>query len=663
MNHSIRVKLVLFIAGPILVVFVVALLLTMAKLRADARAETEDEMTRLARNYAARFDGAFREAAVIARTTARFLETHPGLPEDEIFQQLRFNVLQNDVVYGAAMAFEPGTFPTDKPLFCPYVFRAEGGLQQMNIGIDVLDWYTDTQWQWWHLPRDSGRGAWSAPYFDEGAGNVLMVTFSEPFKRDGEFRGVTTVDIMLPTLHERLGHEILSDLEFIILAPTGQFVYSPIEDEIMTKTVFDLAREVGREDVAEAGRRIISGESGVTMIQGFDRAAPERQWVFYSPIASTGWGFAALVSEREAMAGHRNRMWIAAGGMAGTVLVIILLVLVVAGKITRPIDLLHQRVLEIADGNLDVRVDHMHSQDEIGELARGFNTMTEHLRQVVGRVKHASIQMHSTSTQLLATSREQEATASSFGTSANRIAAAVTQISATGSELATTMGQVNDAAVHTAQLAGQGHDDLQQLEATMRGLDAATSSIAEKLAMIRDKTSNIATIVRTITKVADQTNLLSVNATIEAEKAGQYGVGFLVVAREIRRLADLTASATLDIERIVGEVDSSVSAGVVEMDRFTGQARDSVKEAVLVSEQMGTIIAQVAASTSSFERINEGMRNQSSGAEEISSAMGQLSADATRTTEAAREYASAAHDLQSAITALKSSIAAFQMKQ
>ena len=89
------------------------------------------------------------------------------------------------------------------------------------------------------------------------------------------------------------------------------------------------------------------------------------------------------------------------------------------------------------------------------------------------------------------------------------------------------------------------------------------------------RTASINLAVTTIAKVADQTNLLSINAAIEAEKAGEYGKGFLVVAREIRRLADQTAVASLDIERMVKEMHSSVSAGVMEMDKFAEQVRSS----------------------------------------------------------------------------------------
>ena len=107
------------------------------------------------------------------------------------------------------------------------------------------------------------------------------------------------------------------------------------------------------------------------------------------------------------------------------------------------------------------------------------------------------------------------------------------------------------------------------------------------------KASGINSVVTTITKVADQTNLLSINAAIEAEKAGEAGRGFLVVAREIRRLADQTAVATLDIEQMVRQMQAAVSAGVMEMDKFREDVRGGIMQTSEISGQMGQILDQV----------------------------------------------------------------------
>ena len=97
----------------------------------------------------------------------------------------------------------------------------------------------------------------------------------------------------------------------------------------------------------------------------------------------------------------------------------------------------------------------------------------------------------------------------------------------------------------------------------------------------------------TITKVADQTSLLSLNAAIEAEKAGEYGAGFAVVAREIRRLANQTAVATLEIEQIVKDMQSAVSIGVMEMDKFNKSVGDSADRVSKIGDQVAKVIQQV----------------------------------------------------------------------
>jgi methyl-accepting chemotaxis protein WspA len=165
-------------------------------------------------------------------------------------------------------------------------------------------------------------------------------------------------------------------------------------------------------------------------------------------------------------------------------------------------------------------------------------------------------------------------------------------------------------------------------------MEGATRSIADRLAVINERAANITSVVTTISKVAEQTNLLSLNAAIEAEKAGQYGRGFAVVAREIRRLADQTAEATLDIEHIVKEMTSAISAGVVGMDQFAHEVRQGAEAIRTVGAQLAQIISQVQHLRPRFDAVHEGMQLQAQGAQQINEAMLQLRDAAQRTVEA-----------------------------
>jgi methyl-accepting chemotaxis protein WspA len=321
------------------------------------------------------------------------------------------------------------------------------------------------------------------------------------------------------------------------------------------------------------------------------------------------------------------------------------------------------RVAEsVAAGDLTSHIQPGRKVDEVTSLLSALKRMTNSLNELVGQVQQSGIRLHSTATELAATSREQTSVANAFGASVNQIAAAVRQIAATGSELVQTMDGVSRVAASTSELAVSGQSRLQEMESTMRSVDESTAAIADKLGAINERTSNITGVVTTITKVADQTNLLSVNAALEAEKAGDYGVGFLVVAREIRRLADQTAAATLDIGQMVQQTQAAVSAGVMEMDRFSDRVRRSMQSVVEIGREMSEIIQHVGANTASFERVNEGMRQQSDGADQISEAMTQLNANATQIMAAIEEYAQAAEDLRDSASTLKSSIASFQLK-
>ena len=163
-------------------------------------------------------------------------------------------------------------------------------------------------------------------------------------------------------------------------------------------------------------------------------------------------------------------------------------------------------------------------------------------------------------------------------------------------------------------------------------------------------------------KSPTQTNLLSINAAIEAEKAGEYGLGFLVIAREIRRLADQTAVASLEIEQVVKEMQLSVSSGVMEMDAFTKSVETGAQEIGGVSRQLAEIIASVKGISERFEQVAEGMQAQSQGAEQIRIAMAHLAESVSESESALDSFQNATKpDVQQAANDLHGEITHFKL--
>jgi methyl-accepting chemotaxis protein WspA len=329
-------------------------------------------------------------------------------------------------------------------------------------------------------------------------------------------------------------------------------------------------------------------------------------------------------------------------------------------SINRPLAKIVSTLEIMKQGDFSQRVS-LPRQDEFGVLANGLNLMAEALTGLIGQVQKSGIQVNSSATEIAASSKQQMSTSNEIAATTNQISATAKQISTTSNELVKTMKEVSDATENTAMLASSGQTGLTRMEATMRQIIEASGSINTRLSVLSDKASNINSVVTTITKVADQTNLLSLNAAIEAEKAGEYGRGFSVVATEIRRLADQTAVATYDIEQIVKEMQTAVSAGVMGMDKFSEEVRKGALVIEQVSSELIQIVNQVQKLTPHFEMVSEGMESQAMGAQQISEALVQLGETTQQTVDSLRQSNMAIEKLNDVTRGLQAGISVFKL--
>ncbi|CAM3252700.1 methyl-accepting chemotaxis protein [Cupriavidus taiwanensis] len=346
-------------------------------------------------------------------------------------------------------------------------------------------------------------------------------------------------------------------------------------------------------------------------------------------------------------------------------LIVAVVVAVVCGylllrAITVPMQSIVGLLAGIRGGDLRLRMA-LRRKDEFLEVEEGFNQMTGELTSLVGQAQRTAIQVTTSVNEIAATARQQQATATETAATTTQIGATSREISATARDLVRTIHEVSSAAEQAAGLAGTGQVGLSRMEGTMQHVMEAAGSVNAKLATLNEKAGNINQVVTTIAKVADQTNLLSLNAAIEAEKAGEYGRGFAVVATEIRRLADQTAVATYDIEQMVREIQSAVSAGVMGMDKFSEEVRRGMSEVTQVGDQLSQIIAQVQSLAPRVLMVNEGMQAQAGGAEQINQALMQLSEAAQQTVESLRQSSQAIDELTLVANDLRSGVSRFKV--
>jgi methyl-accepting chemotaxis protein WspA len=330
--------------------------------------------------------------------------------------------------------------------------------------------------------------------------------------------------------------------------------------------------------------------------------------------------------------------------------------------INNPLARLTKAIEFITNGDLTKRLQYDRN-DEFGVLIEGFNKMADYMCDLVADIQESGIKVTSSITELAATNKQQEATASEHAATTSEIAASTTEIAATGSNLMSTTKKVNSLAKNAAFAASEGHTGLKSIDDKMLTMKNATTSIVSKLSILSEKAGNIAGVVKTINKVADQTNLLSLNAAIEAEKAGEYGAGFSVVATEIRRLADQTAVATFDIELMVQEVQSAISSAVMGIDKFADDAHKNAEDVRIIAEQLAGVIEQVEVLQPQIDGLTEGIDAQTLGAKQISEAINQLNDAAQQTADSISQTSSSISQLHQAALGLQEGASRFKVNK
>jgi methyl-accepting chemotaxis protein WspA len=235
-------------------------------------------------------------------------------------------------------------------------------------------------------------------------------------------------------------------------------------------------------------------------------------------------------------------------------------------------------------------------------------------------------------------------------------------MSETASDLDQTMGMVTSLARNAADLASGGMDNIAHITDAMQGLLEAAREISSTLQTINEKTQTITRVITTITAIANRTNLLSLNAAIEAEKAGQYGKGFSVVAREIRHLADQTAVAALDIDEMITAMEQSVQQGVGEVQTYIVRAQTGSEKITLISRDVATLLGYTRDLGPQCDMVSRGMQTLAQSSSQIMLAMGQLSQTAGHSKDSITEFMKVADQLNDAVQSMQSEVARFSLR-
>nr|WP_323115082.1 methyl-accepting chemotaxis protein McpA [Pseudomonas guariconensis] len=492
-----------------------------------------------------------------------------------------------------------------------YLGHATGVFTQ-RPDTQMPDGYDPRQRPWYNAATSAGHTVVTAPY--QGAVGGLMVTIASPVKSraDGTLVGVVGGDLTLDTLVKiinsvdfgGIGHAFLADR-------SGQVIVSPDKDQLMKnlKDIYPnagLKVEPGMQDVTLNGQdRIIS----FAPVEGL----PSAQWYIglsidkdkaYAPLSQ--FRTSAIIAMLIAVA--------AIAGLLGLLIPVLM----------RPLTTMGRAMRDIAEGEGDLtrRLAVQH-KDEFGELATSFNRFVERIHASISEVSSATRLVHDLSEKVVNASNASIIGSEEQSMRTNSVAAAINQLGAATQEIARNAA---DASQHASSASDQANDGRQVVDDAINAMTALSQKISESCEQIETlnaSTDEIGKILDVIKGISQQTNLLALNAAIEAARAGEAGRGFAVVADEVRNLAHRTQESAEEIHRMI----TSLQVGSREAVHTMNESQVSSEQTVQVANQAGARLASVTQRIGEIDGMNQSVATAT---EEQSAVVESLNLDITQ---------------------------------
>lgn len=454
---------------------------------------------------------------------------------------------------------------------------------------------------------------------------------------------------------------------FLIEDPQGYF--TALERSGLDKATLSRIKAanttIGLQTIdTESAREALKGEKGVQVINDY-RGIPVLSAYAPLDILGLGWGILAEIDEAEAFHAISN--------VSSAILITGLIVIgVVSGlaalvayfsamKIVKPLLYLSNVVQEIErNSDLTQRID-FKSEDELGHMSGALNRMLEKFHLGMQHVADSTSQLASSSEELNAITTESSSSIQQQLTDTDQVATAMSQMSASVTEVASNTAGAATTAEATNKAAAEGREVVRNTIETIEKLADEVEAGAELIGRVETESEAIGSVLDVILGISEQTNLLALNAAIEAARAGEQGRGFAVVADEVRSLAQRTKESSEEIQEMIDNLQNGTRNAVQAIQQGRQQARESVEQAALAGKALETISESVNSIHDLNVQIASAAEEQSSVAEEINRGIVRINGVTEQSATGAQQTSTASDDMARLAEQLKELVVRFKV--
>lgn len=525
-----------------------------------------------------------------------------------------------------------------------YYGTEEGEMLRSDPTITV-DGY-DPRVRSWYKGAMANQGSFLTTPFTSKSTGDYVVTLAEPVRRNGKIVGVVGGNLTLDTLTQNVNElDVPGDGYAVLIDKSDQLVAHPDPDwQRKPGSEFSQLFELQTLETLVAEDELHEAE-----INGEDSL------LFAVDIPGTNWVLVLIMDEATLMSPVREQLFTQLGTATVIVVVALVILLMLFKVLFRGLEGITRSLDEIASGDGDLtkrlRVD---SRDEIGQLAGSFNRFVEQLHGIISRLSHASGELMEQAGQSASSATAQHDRVQRHKSEIDMVATAVTEMASATQEIASNAELTADSAQQTVTLSDSGRAQVEQSRHSIEELAREVGDASEIISELSRHAQNINSILSTITGIAEQTNLLALNAAIEAARAGEHGRGFAVVADEVRVLSRRTHESTKEIENMIETLQGATGRAVTSMEKGAKIASQSVTDAeeasrslVQISEaitHINDMAAQIAAAAEEQASVTVEINRNTETIREVGDEMATESEVASRAANRLRDVGSRVHE-------------------